>query len=200
MSFLKNHFGPVVRDLLINSGINGRAVPRRIRGTLLRSTGHSIHESAVLCADTFLGSRNGLTVGEGSFINYGCFFDLGAETVIGDRTSIGYQAMFITCTHEQGDSNRRTGKPYTEPIVVGDGVWIGARATILPGVTIGTGCMVASGAVVTSDCEPNTLYAGVPAKKIRSLESPGESEASSSINGVGAAGVLHLDEDSVPLR
>ena len=56
-----------------------------------------------------------------------------------------------------------------ESIVVGDGVWIGARATILPGVQIGDGAVVAAGAVVTRDVAANSLVAGVPAKTIREL-------------------------------
>ncbi|WP_335644172.1 acyltransferase [Arthrobacter crystallopoietes] len=47
-------------------------------------------------------------------------------------------------------------------------MWIGARATILPGVTIGPGAIIAAGAVVTKDCEPHTLYAGNPAKPVKS--------------------------------
>jgi maltose O-acetyltransferase len=52
---------------------------------------------------------------------------------------------------------------------VGDGSWIGANVTILPGVTIGKDCVIGAGAVVTSDCAPNTVYAGVPARPIRML-------------------------------
>jgi maltose O-acetyltransferase len=50
---------------------------------------------------------------------------------------------------------------------IGDRCWIGARATILPGVSIGDGTVVAAGAVVTKDCEPDALYAGVPARRLR---------------------------------
>jgi maltose O-acetyltransferase len=54
--------------------------------------------------------------------------------------------------------------------VIEDGCWIGAGATILPGVTVRAGCIVASGAIVTKDCEPNGLYAGNPARRIRELD------------------------------
>jgi acetyltransferase-like isoleucine patch superfamily enzyme len=56
------------------------------------------------------------------------------------------------------------------PIKIGEGVWIGARATILPGVTIGAGSVVAAGSLVTKDMPANVLIAGVPAKVIRELE------------------------------
>jgi maltose O-acetyltransferase len=55
-------------------------------------------------------------------------------------------------------------------VFIGNGVWVGVNATILPGITIGDGCVIAAGAVVTSDCEPNCLYGGVPAKIIKRLD------------------------------
>lgn len=59
------------------------------------------------------------------------------------------------------------GKEKTAPIQIGNHVWIGARAIILKGVTIGDGVVVAAGAVVTKDVPPNTLVGGVPAKIIK---------------------------------
>ncbi|WP_308493924.1 acyltransferase [Microbacterium terrisoli] len=79
--------------------------------------------------------------------------------------------MFVTATHVVGDATRRAAAATSAPIVVGDGVWIGARAIILPGVSIGDGCVIAAGAVVARDCEPHGLYGGVPAMRIRSYES-----------------------------
>ncbi|MFJ6003860.1 acyltransferase [Arthrobacter sp. NPDC092385] len=178
MGKLKAQLGPVLRDVAVNTVIGGRSVPRLLRGRLLNAVGHHIHRSAVLCPDTFLGSRTGLTVGSNSFINYGCFFDLGAHVTIGDYCQIGYQAMFVTCSHEAGPANSRAGAPITAPIVVGDGVWIGARATILPGVTVASGCVIAAGAVVVRDCEPDGLYAGVPAVRVRTLDAEPRSSGS----------------------
>jgi maltose O-acetyltransferase len=77
--------------------------------------------------------------------------------------------MFCTSTHEIGSRERRGGKSISIPIKVGNGCWIGARSMILPGVTIGDGCIIAAGSVVTKDCEPNGLYAGTPAKRIKDL-------------------------------
>ena len=62
-----------------------------------------------------------------------------------------------------GRHARRAGQPTVAPIVVGDGCWIGTRATLLPGVTVAPGCIVAAGAVLTRDTRPNGLYGGVPA-------------------------------------
>jgi acetyltransferase-like isoleucine patch superfamily enzyme len=56
------------------------------------------------------------------------------------------------------------------PIIIGDGVWIASRVTVLPGVFIGDGSVVAAGAVVSRDVAPNTMVAGVPARLVRELE------------------------------
>ncbi|WP_159405102.1 DapH/DapD/GlmU-related protein [Gordonia sp. YY1] len=78
--------------------------------------------------------------------------------------------MVMTCSHEVGDSDRRCGSSTVSSVRIGSGCWIGARAVICPGVTIGDGCVIAAGSVVVEDCEPNSLYAGVPAKRKRSLD------------------------------
>jgi maltose O-acetyltransferase len=111
----------------------------------------------------------GLTLGVRSFINYGCFFDLGAPTSIGADVQVGYETMFITCSHGPGPASRRAGSATTSPITIGDGCWIGARAIILPGVTIAPGTVVAAGSVVTSDIALPGVYAGMPARLRRPL-------------------------------
>lgn len=166
---LVEHAAPIVRDIVINCLINGRGTPRRVRGLLLNIAGHDIHPSAVLSPDVFLGSAQGLKIGAHSFMNYGCFLDLCAPVSIGTRTSIGYQVMLITGSHEIGSARSRTGTLQPKPITIGNGVWIGARATVLPGVSINDGCVIAAGAVVTGDCAADGLYAGVPARRVRDL-------------------------------
>ena len=172
MGGIRNQFGPVMRDITVNTLINGKAIPRALRGRLLNIVGHEIHSNARICSDVFLGATSGLSVGAKTFINYGCFFDLGASTTIGERCAIGYQVMFVNCSHE-GTPESRVGAQTRSPITVGDGVWIGARATILPGVTVADGCVIAAGAVVSGDCERNGLYAGVPARRIKDLSALG---------------------------
>lgn len=78
---------------------------------------------------------------------------------------------FCTITHEIGDMNLRAGKAIYHPIKVEDGCWIGTNSVILPGVVVGKGCIIGSGSIVNKNCEPNGLYVGAPAKRIRELNS-----------------------------
>ena len=82
---------------------------------------------------------------------------------------VGFDVTFCCVSHEIGDSNRRAINHIDKDIIVEDGVWIGANALILPGVTIKKGCVIGAGAVVTKDCEENGLYVGCPAKRVKNL-------------------------------
>ena len=62
--------------------------------------------------------------------------------------------------------------PYDQPVIIEDGCWIGANVTILKGVTIGRGSIVAAGAVVTKSCEPYSIIGGIPAKLLKMRFSP----------------------------
>lgn len=160
---------PLIRDIALNRIASGYGVPAQARRWILSMSGHDIDPTALINPKTFYGGTKGLTIGPGTFLNYGCFFDLGAATTLGSNVAVGYEVMFITCSHEEGTAERRSGIATTAPIQVGDGAWIGARAVIMPGVTIGEGCIIASGSVVRSDCKPHSVYAGVPARFKREL-------------------------------
>lgn len=108
-----------------------------------------------------------LIIGERAWLNFGCVFDLEDQITIGDSVDIGHEVLFMTTTHEIGNQSRRAAKRITKPIVIENGVWLGARCTILPGITIGEGSIVAAGAVVTKDVAPNTIVGGVPATVLR---------------------------------
>ena len=87
-----------------------------------------------------------------------------AKITIGTKVAISREAFICTASHDITKANRPL---VTAPITICDGVWIGARAIILPGVTIGEGAIVAAGAVVTKDVEPWSVVGGNPAKFIK---------------------------------
>jgi len=111
-----------------------------------------------------------LIVGQHSLFNVDCFLDLAGPITIGNQVILGPQVMLTTGAHKIGEATTRAGELSPRPIVVEDGAWLGARCTVLPGVTIGRGAVVAAGAVVNKDVACNTLVGGVPAKVIRHLD------------------------------
>jgi acetyltransferase-like isoleucine patch superfamily enzyme len=107
------------------------------------------------------------TIGKNVFINHGCsFLDLGGIT-IEDEVLIGPQVKLVTENHPL-DPETRKGL-ITKPILIKQNAWIGAGATILPGVTVGENAVVAAGAVVSKDVPANTVVGGIPAKLIKSI-------------------------------
>lgn len=106
--------------------------------------------------------------GKNVFINSGCCFQDHAGIEIGDGTLIGHQVVIATLNHDLNPECRADMFP--KAVKIGKNVWIGAHATILPGVTIGDNAVIAAGAVVAKDVEKNTVVGGVPAKKIKDIE------------------------------
>ena len=102
-----------------------------------------------------------LRLGSG-FVNYGGDTVCVTKVVIGEECLVGPQVMI-----RDDDGHLVVGSRRSAPVIIGDNVWIGARATILKGVTIGDGAVVASGAVVTKDVPPRSIVAGSPARVIR---------------------------------
>ena len=93
----------------------------------------------------------------------------GGGITVGSRVLIAAGAAIVSVGHPICPP--RWGKTIGKPITIGDDVWIGVNAVVLPGVTIGEGAVVAAGAVVTKDVPPYSVVAGVPAKVIKKIES-----------------------------
>lgn len=170
MSFIRKVLRPInsiFRDIFINGLAAMPIMPRPFRYLLYRLYGIDVHTTKLKGACFFENSK--VRIGRGTFINHGCIFANSNSVEIGENCSLAYEVMLCTATHEVGTHYKRAGKAISSPIKIGNGCWIGARATIMPGVTIGDGCVVATGALVTKDCEPDGLYMGVPAKRIKTL-------------------------------
>jgi len=155
----------ILRDFILNRIICSSLMPRRVRPRVMQLLGMKVR-GATINPGCWFGTWN-IVIGEGSFVNYFSKFD--GPTYVGKNCNIAYDAMICTSSHEMGDSARRAGTATSKSVSIGDGVWIGTRAVVLPGVSIGNGCVIAAGAVVISDCEDDWLYAGVPAKKLKKL-------------------------------
>lgn len=107
-------------------------------------------------------------VGEGVFINAGCRFQDQGGIYIEDGALIGHNVVIATLNHSMKASERANMIP--KPVHIGKNAWIGSSSTILPGVSIGEGAVVAAGAVVSKDVAPFTVVGGVPAKYIKDIE------------------------------
>ncbi len=110
-----------------------------------------------------LGGPQRITIGAGSIINLGVTLDGRCPLTIGDNVSISIYSIILTLEHDLDAPNFRA---VGAPVTIGDRVFIGARALILPGINIGEGAAVAAGTVVTKDVEPFTIVGGVPARPI----------------------------------
>lgn len=139
----------------------------------MRKLGISIGEGTVIRSGVELNLPH-IEIGKNVFINYGCQFNTGwggeARIIIGDNVRIAMDVALICVSHEIGDSHRRAAADTYRDIVIGEGAWIGACSTVLQGVRIGGGAIIGAGSLVNRDCEPNCLYAGVPARLIKKLD------------------------------
>lgn len=108
-------------------------------------------------------NRFKIVIGKNSVINRKCYLDGRGGITIGDNVSISPEVHLITASHDLRSENFGY---ITKAIVVNDYVWIGSRATILPGVSLGKGCVVATGSVVTKNVDEFDVVAGVPAKVV----------------------------------
>ena len=102
------------------------------------------------------------------FINADCKFQDQGGIYIDDGALIGHGVVLATLNHDLDPEKRQQLHP--APIRIGKRVWIGANATVLPGVTIGDNAVVAAGAVVTKDVPADTIVGGVPAKQISTIK------------------------------
>lgn len=142
--------------------------PEPVRAAFEKLIGKGVGESFTLIPPFYADHGLNITVGRAVFIGYECAFTGHAPIEIGDEVMIAHKVNLITAGHPVEPEERRSFIT-AEPIAIEANVWIGAAATVLPGVRVGAGAVVAAGAVVTRDVPPATLVAGVPARVLRHL-------------------------------
>jgi acetyltransferase-like isoleucine patch superfamily enzyme len=142
--------------------------PGPIRAAFEELIGKAVGDSFTMIPPFYTDYGLNITVGRRVFIGYDCTFTGHAPIDVADEVMIAHKVNLITGGHPV-EPDERYAYITAEPITIETNVWIGAAATVLPGVRIGAGSVVAAGAVVTRDVRPATLVAGVPAKVVRNL-------------------------------
>ena len=155
--------------LKITVELNGHYhTPEEVRKLFSRLIGKPVDNTFALFPPFYTDCGKNIHVGKNVFINSGCRFQDQGGIIIGDGALIGHNAVLATLNHDIDPKKRSTMHP--APITIGKDVWIGANATIIPGVEIGDGAIIAAGAVVTQNVPPNVIAGGVPAKVLKKIE------------------------------
>ena len=155
-------FAPT-KDYLCNHVIN-RIPLVEVRMRAYRRLGLQIGAGSTILMSTEMQRAEDLTIGRDTVINQHCLLDGRGGLVIGDNVNISSHVLLVAGTHDVQDGETFAGE--AKRIVVEDYAWLCTRCTILPGVTIGRGAVVAAGAVVTKSVVPYAIVAGVPARQI----------------------------------
>jgi maltose O-acetyltransferase len=138
--------------------------PRAERPALLHELLGAVGDGAVIRASFRCDYGYNIRLGADVFLNFNCVILDVAAVTIGDRTQIGPAVQIYTADHPRDPAERRSGAEFGRPIRIGEDVWIGGGAIILPGVTIGDGALIGAGAVVTHDVPVGATARGNPAR------------------------------------
>lgn len=161
-------FRALLRTAFINDVLSSRLISVRARSWWLRRLGFDIAAGARIRGGATITGRR-IALGPNTYVGAEPFLDGDAGITVGADCDLGPRVSIYSVTHEIGTRHHRAGAQRQRPVHIGNGVWIGGSATVLPGVQIGDGCIIAAGAVVAHDCKPHGLYAGVPARRVRDL-------------------------------
>lgn len=160
-------FEAVSKTIKLSVALNTSTDIDQIRARLSEIIGRPIDQSTTVFTPFHTNFGRHIQLGKNVFINHACtFLDLGG-IVIEDDVMIAPKVSIITENHPVNPAERKMLD--LQPVTIKRNAWIGANATILPGVTIGENSVVAAGAVVVGDVPANTVVGGVPAKIIKQI-------------------------------
>ena len=155
--------------ITVTMEINSRYhTPQEIRELFSELVGYKVDEGFGLFPPFYTDFGKNIKKKKNVFINAGCCFQDQGGIELGDGCLIGHQVVIATLNHDMCPERR--GGMLPKKVVLGKNVWVGAHATILPGVTIGDNAVIAAGAVVTKDVPANAVVGGVPAKVLKIIE------------------------------
>lgn len=142
--------------------------PEQLQELFAKLTSQPVNRTLGLIPPFYTDCGKNIRVGNNVYINTGCTMQDQGGIYIGDNVLIGHHAMIATLNHDADPEKR--GDLHPASVHIGNRVWLGANVTVLPGVAIGDGAIVAAGAVVTKDVPANTVAAGVPARFVKRID------------------------------
>lgn len=146
-------------------------LPWRLRRRILTRIGFAFASEDSFIEGWVQAKRPKVKLGANVYINSGLLIDGQGLVEIGNNVRIGPRVSIITGDHDitSDPAARASHNVSYYPCRIGNGVWIGAGAVVLPKADIADGCVVGAGAVVTKSTDPNGLYLGIPARRVRDL-------------------------------
>jgi maltose O-acetyltransferase len=158
------------RALDLQAAFNATTVRQGpLRRQLLEQLLGSVGEGSEIRPPIYVDYGSQISIGAGCFANYGLVALDVAPITIGNDVQIGPNVQLLTPTHPVDPEPRRAKWETAESISIGDNVWLGGGAIVLPGVSIGENTVVGAGAVVTKSLPPNVVAVGNPGRVVRRL-------------------------------
>jgi acetyltransferase-like isoleucine patch superfamily enzyme len=157
-------YGKRIKWHLLNA-IRGKLIINLALGTRLQID-RFLMSAGPFYIKTF--NKGNLSIGNNCFFNHNCSITCADKIIIGDNCNFANNVVIVDHNHIVG-RNGVTDEYITAPVLIGNRVWVGANATILPGVSIGDGAVVAAGAVVNRDIPAHTIVGGVPARVLKEI-------------------------------
>jgi maltose O-acetyltransferase len=144
------------------------ALPPAERRVLLSERLAYVGAGSVIRPPFFCDFGYNIRLGDSAFLNFNCVILDVVDVVIGAGTQIGPLVQILTADHPRDAELRRSGLEFGRPVRIGDNVWIGGGAIILPGATVGDDATIGAGSVVTRDVPPGVTVVGNPARRVSS--------------------------------
>lgn len=139
------------------------------RDALLRKILGTVRGSCTVTAPFWCDYGYNIELGDGFYANHNCVILDGAKVTIGKNVLLAPNCCLTTAGHAMDPAQRRDGVETAKPITIGDNVWLGAGALVLPGVTIGENSVIGAGSVVNRDIPAGVVAAGSPCRVLRRL-------------------------------
>lgn len=144
-----------------------------LRYSLLKSISEHIGDNVAIFQGVYILNPENICIGNNVSVQPMSYIECGNtvkdSVIIGNDVSIGHGVTVMATTHNYADPNLkiRDQDITVEPVRINDNVWIGAKAVILSGNTVETGCVIGAGSVVTKSTEPEGVYVGIPSKRVK---------------------------------